>query len=103
MAQLNCGIEVMRRGLVDHLGLQVGATGKQVIERTHALGGGLVCTPWGQGVGCFFEPAGQEEQPIARYLVPKSLPSGAVLRGEAAERFFARQRIRSFHMTVYCH
>lgn len=102
LARLHCGITVERRGLTDHLGLEVGATGEQVIERTRPEREDLVCTGYTGGSRCYYQPKSGGE-PRARYIVGRPLKKDAVLRGDAAERFFRAQRIKKIVVTMICH
>lgn len=102
LAKLHCGIEVERRGLIDHLGLEVGALGKQVIERTRPENEELVCTGYTGGSRCYYH-SDRGHEPPARYIVGRTLAGGAVLRGKAAERFFRDQRIKTIFVTMSCH
>lgn len=109
IARLHCGIEVTARGMVDHLGVSVGAKGSEVLERSQK--GELLCSSYTGGSRCFLS---EEEDPAAMdagsafgttasYIVGRSLPDGEALRGEEAALFFAPQRIKSFTMLMSCH
>ena len=102
LAKLHCGIEVERRGLTDHLNLEVGAPGRWVIERTRPENEELVCTGYTGGSRCWYR-ADSGAEPQARYTVARELEDGKVLRGKAAERFFAGQRITRIWVTLSCH
>jgi hypothetical protein len=108
IARLHCGIEVTARGMVDHLGISVGAKGSEVLQRSQK--GELLCSSYTGGSRCYLSEedsaatdAGSAFGSTASYIVGRSLPDGEALRGEEAAIFFAPQRIKSFTMLMSCH
>lgn len=104
LARLHCGMEVERRGFIDHLGLEVGATGAMVIERTrpekHQV---LSCIGYLKGSRCgYYSNRGVGEPPTS-YIVKRKLPDGTRLTGADAERFFRGQRVARLFVTGACH
>lgn len=102
VAQLTCGIRVQEPGLLDHLGLQVGAPGRQVIERSPKAADRLVCVAAGDRGHCWVRPQYDAGEPVARYTV-LGAPESELLEGAAAVDYFAPRAIESFRMTIYCH
>jgi hypothetical protein len=103
VAQLNCGILVEAPGLVDHVGLQVGASARQVIDRHRDPEQRLTCVGGAGGeTQCWFRPPADHDEPIARYTV-RATPPQPVLEGREAVAFFAAQTILRFSLTMYCH
>jgi hypothetical protein len=103
LARLHCGIVVERSGLIGPLGLEVGAFGKRVIERTRPeKDQRLVCTAYTGGSRCgYYDKSGAD--PPSTYIVKRRLRDGVRLEGAAAERFFRGQRIDKIFVTIGCH
>jgi hypothetical protein len=102
VAMLGCGILVKRRGIVDHIGLQIGASGQQVIDRHPGAEKRIVCMAAGEQTECWFRSARDYEEPQATYTI--DVPLGAQsLEGAAAIEVLAAATVTRFHMTIYCH
>lgn len=102
VAQLGCGILVQRPGIVDHVGIAVGASGQQVIDRHAAAEQRIRCIGAGERTRCWFGEDDAAGEPIASYWVAGALPA-MLLDGRPALEFFAPRTITSFLMTIYCH
>lgn len=111
IAELHCGITVKAPGWIDHLGLQVGARGQDVIDRERAHGD-LVCVSDGpERSRCWFSGAGDDEQltEADQYTVDGDVMAAAgagdasEVTGAPALAFFAPRTIVELTRRVYCH
>ena len=103
LAKLHCGMTVERKGLTDHLGLEVGALGKQVLERSrpqkHET---FSCTSYTGGSRCWYQSS-RGHEPRTSYILRRKLKRSVALKGADAERFFRGQRIAKIFVTGNCH
>jgi hypothetical protein len=106
VADLGCGIGVRQRGIVDHLGLQIGDAGADVLAREPNAAARLVCMI-GPRTDCWFRQPDDNGEPRATYTLTDPLPppEGApiTVHGIDAVAVLRARRIERFHMTVYCH
>ncbi len=104
VAELGCGVRVLGRGIVDPMGLQIGAAGKDVLDRWPHRGQPLTCMANGPDqVRCRFdlsEAAGDDEH---SYFVVAGSLGEAVLTGEAAVAYFAPRPLVELDVSVWCH
>lgn len=104
IARLHCGMTIERRGLVDHLGLQVGDSGARVIERSRpAPGDRMICTGYTGGSRCGYVAKNGDELRPGSYIVERELADGVQLTGAKAEAFLRGQRIDRLFITGGCH
>lgn len=104
VADLHCGISVHVRGIVDHAGLEGGATGADIIARHRGNSERLVCAQLAGATTCWFRSAELEGEPTARYTVAAQLPGGrGRIDGNEAIELFGPAPTTRFMMTGYCH
>lgn len=102
VAELGCGVRVLTRGIVDDLGLQIGATGTDVISRKHATTA-LTCFPNGiESSRCRFERAEENDTDDDFYVVAGYVGDEPVT-GDAALAFFRSKTILEVDVSVWCH
>ena len=102
VAHINCGLSVKSPGLVDHLGLGIGARGSDVVAREQHGVKRFICVNQDAKSLCWFISKTQNEEPWVKYTVAAKLPAQS-LRGKAAATFFAKHTVSAFHVTMYCH
>lgn len=94
LATIESGISIWRPGFIDPYGLEVGVSGKQVLERTG--GAVFVCSASASGSTCKLR---DYDGPFGIvYFVAKRVTGDKTLSGRRAALFFSRQRVKSFHM-----
>lgn len=105
VAELGCGVRVVVPGIVDEVGVEIGALGQDVLDRKPRPLTGVVCHSNGpEQTRCGFErPEGSDTDPSS-YVVAGELPAGVeVLTGDAARAFFAERQIVELHVSLWCH
>jgi hypothetical protein len=103
VAQLHCGIEIKAPGLVDHLGLQVGAPASDAVAGHPHAQERIICADDEPGrTRCWFE-ARDDQGELAHYVVEGSLNSEEVWRGARALAFFRTRRIVQMTVRMWCH
>lgn len=103
VAELGCGVRVLAPGIVDDLGLQLGARGQDVLDRKPKPVQPLVCTANGPDqVRCRFEREPDRDTDSSWYVLAGHLGED-VLTGEAAARWFGPARIVEIEVSVWCH
>ena len=102
VAELTCGLRVMSPRIVDQLGIEIGARGKDVLARSPNAPP-LQCVSNGDGhARCrFARPEGAETDGNS-YVVRGEL-DGDILTGDAANAFFADREIVEMLVSVWCH
>lgn len=118
VAEISCGVRVARRGIVDDLGLQIGARGSEVIERKErgiswARMTPMRCVSNGPGqVRCSFDqPEGTNTDPNSYVVAGEigelgkfdEMSEMVVLTGEAAITFFKEREIVEMLVSMWCH
>lgn len=109
VAELGCGIRIMSRGFVDHIGLQVGASGRRVIAGHRAERDTILCT-WGQSeptptTRCWFDDDDLDGDGYcgrAHYIIAGAPPADVVV-GDQALALLGAARIVEFSMRGFCH
>jgi hypothetical protein len=102
VAELGCGVRVVKRGIVDGLGLQLGARGQDVIDRKRATTP-LSCFANGPDtVRCRWERADGSDTDDDWYVVAGSLGEDP-LTGEPALAYFRSRTIVELDVSVWCH
>ncbi|MEO7097108.1 MAG: hypothetical protein ABI175_27860 [Polyangiales bacterium] len=103
VAELGCGVRVLSPGIVDELGLQLGARGQDVLDRKAKPVPALSCMANGPDqVRCMFERRDDKDTDETWYVVAGTL-SEDVLTGPAARRYFATRSIVEMEVSVWCH
>lgn len=106
VAELGCGIGVWQPGIVDDLGLQIGAAGADILAREPNAAARLVCMI-GARTDCWFRDPDDNGEPRATYTLTDPLPapegSPVSVQGADAVAVLRARRVERFHMTVYCH
>ncbi len=100
VAELPCGIVIKLPGWVDPFGIQVGASGQELLAR-HAGAGPVSCMPRGsQRASCWFQ--GQDGIPDLAYIVDAALDADW-LDGPAARDFLSARRVVELSYLPDCH
>lgn len=103
VAELGCGVRILVPGIVDELGLQVGARGQDVLDRQPKPLRPMTCMANGADqVRCMFARGENEDTDATWYVVAGSL-SEDVLTGRAARSYFAARRVVEIEFSVWCH
>lgn len=104
VAELGCGVRVLSRGILDDLGLQLGAHGQDVLDRKPKPVPPLVCTANGPSqVRCHFERPEDSDTDASWYVLAGSLGDADVLEGERAVRWFSTATVVEIEVSVWCH
>jgi hypothetical protein len=103
VAELGCGVRVLKRGIRDDLGLEIGAHGRDVLARKRRPLAPLTCLPNGPDQArCRFD---RDEPDVdldpSWYVVAGRLDE--TLTGEAATAFFAPRELVELHVSMWCH
>jgi hypothetical protein len=102
VAELGCGVRILTRGIRDDLGLELGARGQDVIDRTPAPRPRMFCTANGPGQArCGLERTEEDDLDGTAYVVAGDVDD--VLVGADAEAFFGPKTIIEIHTSVWCH
>lgn len=103
VAELGCGVRILVPGIVDELGLQVGARGQDVLDRAPKPLRPMTCMGNGpEQVRCMFERREDQDTDGTWYVVAGSI-SEDVLTGRAARSYFAARRVVEIEFSVWCH
>lgn len=103
VAELGCGVRVLSPGIVDDLGLQLGARGQDVLDRKPKPVQPLVCTANGPDqVRCHFERAADSDTDASWYVMAGRIGDD-VLTGDAATRWFSTATVVEIEVSVWCH
>jgi hypothetical protein len=102
VAELACGVRVLKRGIRDELGLEIGARGQDLLDRKgKALR--LVCLANGlDRARCRFDRDDGNDIDATDYVVAGAIGS-APLTGNTARAFFASRTVVELHVNVWCH
>jgi len=106
VGELGCGMRVVRRGIADGLGIQVGAHGRDVIARKPKPLPALTCTSNGEGKAiCRFASGAHAATSVDAhpdsYIVMGGLDE--VLTGAEALAFFREREIAEILVSFWCH
>ncbi len=102
VAELGCGVHILKPRIVDDLGLQIGATGKHVLARTPKPQQPLTCFPNGPNQArCRFDRPPDSDTDGTMYVVKGTLEEP--LTGAKARTFFASRKVVEIHTSVWCH
>jgi hypothetical protein len=102
VAGLGCGTRVVVPGIRDDYGLEIGAFGKQVLDRIQP-DRALVCVSNGpRQVRCIFASVLEENRSGPSYVVAGMLKTDQ-LTGDDARKFFASRRLVELHVVATCH
>ena len=103
VAELGCGVRVLAPGILDDLGLQLGARGQDVLDRKPKPAHPMTCTANGPDqVRCMFGRGEDEDTDSTWYVVAGALAED-VLTGAAASTYFAARPIVEIEVSVWCH
>jgi hypothetical protein len=105
VAELHCGVRVVRRGITDGHGIEIGARGQDVLDSLRARGAltPMRCVSNGpDAVRCVFDRREGSETDPSSYVVAGELGED-VLTGEAATEFFAPRELTEMLVSVWCH
>jgi hypothetical protein len=104
VAEIGCGVRIMRPGVLDHAGFEVGVTGAEVIERRSGEGQ-MRCRANGPDhARCWFQPPeseGESGNPSA-YVVAGTIGEEDLV-GDAAIGFFSMRTVTEMLANVWCH
>ncbi|MEO8702426.1 MAG: hypothetical protein ABI867_20450 [Kofleriaceae bacterium] len=104
VAELGCGMRVVKRGIVDGRGVQVGSLGKDVLAKKT---GEVRCVSNGPGqVRCHVAVSASPTSVDAdgdAYVVAGDLGDEEVVTGAAARAFLAPRRLVELHVNFWCH
>jgi hypothetical protein len=105
VAELGCGVRVLSRGILDDLGLQIGARGQDVLDRKPKPVPGLACMANGPDqVRCHFDRAEDSDLDASWYVVSGKLgKDDDALTGNAAREFFASRTLIELDVSIWCH
>jgi hypothetical protein len=103
IAELGCGVRVLSPGILDDLGLQLGARGQDVLDRKRKPVRPLTCMANGPDqVRCTFERELDSDTNSTWYAVGGALAED-VLTGDAATTYFAPRSIVEIDVSMWCH
>jgi len=103
VAELGCGLRVMTAGIVDDLGLQLGARGQDVLDRKPHPVPSLRCMANGPDqVRCMFDRREDEDTDATWYMVAGQLGEDA-LTGAAATAYFGPRPLVEIYVSSWCH
>ena len=103
VAELSCGVRVVRRGIVDEHGIEIGARGTDVIERVKSSTP-LRCLSNGPGqVRCTFDRTDDGDTDGNSYVVAGDMGDEAMLHGDHALAYFRTKQIVEMLVSVWCH
>jgi hypothetical protein len=103
IAELGCGVRVVVPGIVDDLGLQVGARGQDVLDRKKQPLAAIACFANGPNrVRCTFARDPDMQNSASSYVVAGKLGKD-VLTGDAAKKFFAARRLVELGVNICGH
>lgn len=103
VAELGCGVRVLVPGIRDSLGLELGASGADVLARKPRPTPELTCMPNGsEQVRCRFDREPDRDTDSDWYVVGGRL-DGDVLTGEAARAWFATRTLVELDVSIWCH
>jgi hypothetical protein len=103
VAELGCGVRVLVPGIRDSLGLELGATGKDVLDRKAKSLTPLTCLANGPDrVRCRFDRPEGSDTDLDWYVVAGQLGEDA-LTGDAAKTFFASRTLVELDVSMWCH
>ncbi len=103
VADLSCGITVHVKGIVDHLGFEVGAPGRD-IAKAYPNEEAVCREDWGGFVRCWFQP--DDGLPPAHYIFKGTLRDATLqhpARGKRARTFVRTHRVRRVVQRMHCH
>jgi len=102
VAELGCGVRILTTGIVDDLGLEIGATGQDVLDRKPRPQQPLTCFPNGADqTRCMFDRPPDHDTDGTMYVVTGSLDEP--ITGAKAAKHFASRTIVEIHTSVWCH
>jgi hypothetical protein len=106
VGELGCGMRVVRRGIADGLGIQVGAHGRDVIARKPKPLPALTCTSNGEDQAiCRFATGAHSATSVDAhpdaYVVRGGLDD--VVTGADALAFFGQREIAEILVSFWCH
>jgi hypothetical protein len=104
VAEIGCGVRILRPGVLDHAGFEVGVTGAEVVER-RAGEGRMHCRANGPDhARCWFQPFasdGNESNP-SEYVVAGTVGDEDLV-GDKAIGFFSIRTVTEMLANVWCH
>jgi hypothetical protein len=104
VAEIGCGVRILRPGVLDHAGFEVGVTGAEVIERRSGEGQ-MRCRANGPDhARCWFQPSesnGSESNP-SEYVVAGTVGDEDLV-GDRAIGFFSIRTVTEMLANVWCH
>jgi hypothetical protein len=101
VAEITCGVRILSRGIRDDLGLELGALGRDVLDRQQARTR-FFCMSNGPGQArCSFERSDENDLDGTSYIVAGDVDD--VIVGADAEAFFAPKTLVEIHTSVWCH
>jgi hypothetical protein len=101
VGELGCGVRILVPGIQDELGLEVGARGRDVLDRKKPLRR-LECIPNGPDQArCMFERAPDTDTDGTWYVVRGALAT--TITGDEALAYFAQRPIIEIEYSVWCH
>lgn len=100
IAEIHCGLTVHVRGVIDDLGFEVGASGKDIAaERV----GEVMCFGYESSAECYVR-RDESDEPAASYRIAVVVTTDdGVLTGKDARGALEANRIVSFTERMYCH
>lgn len=102
VAEIGCGVHILAPRIVDDLGLQIGATGKDVLARKPRPQQPLSCFPNGPTqTRCQFDRPPNSDTDGTMYIVEGVLDEP--ITGAKARTYFAPRTIVEIHTSVWCH
>jgi len=103
VVELGCGVRVLRAGIYDQLGIQVGARGQEVLARHR--GSPLTCFANGPDqVRCHFDrDAGDDSDLSTNWYVVEGALGEVPLTGQAAYAYFAPRTLVEVGANIWCH
>ena len=102
VGELGCGLRILVPGIRDDVGLELGARGQDVLDRSPGHPP-LTCFPNGPDQArCRFDRAEDTDTDSTTYVVAGALGED-VLAGDAALAFFAPRPVVEIGFSVWCH
>jgi hypothetical protein len=103
VAEIGCGVRIVRRGITDELGLQIGVRGADVIAAKPKPHTALQCFANGPTqTWCRFERAEDEDTDGTSYVVDGTITE-ETLTGNAAVAYFSPREVVEIHYSAWCH
>ncbi len=100
IAEIHCGLTVHVRGVIDDLGFEVGASGKDIAaERA----GDVICFGYESSAECYIRRDESDEPPASYRIAVAVTTDDGALTGKSARSTLEANNISAFTARMYCH